>query len=222
MAVSRAVKLEGMQIRNFSAGAVRSSRAIDLFYRHLRAGTLEAHLQAQPLWWHAVLDPRLPAGWKDLYRRQPHFRRWERDHPPTNAAGPPPPPAAPPGPPPGPPPPHMPPSQPSQPPRQPAAPAHAPPVAAYAPPPAAHVQPPAAAAVAPPRPPPPAPLPAFSFTLCVKGCAPRRPAKPGEYRPGRRWDSCCMECATGRGYHSQECEQRFAQYNAAQEPGEVG
>ncbi|EOD23427.1 DNA helicase [Emiliania huxleyi CCMP1516] len=34
--------------------------------------------EAQPLWWHAVLDPRLPAGWKDLYRRQPHFRRWER------------------------------------------------------------------------------------------------------------------------------------------------
>eukprot|EP00965_Chrysotila_dentata_P183327 6053941-Pleurochrysis_carterae.AAC.1 len=44
--------------------------------------------------------------------------------------------------------------------------------------------------------------------VCRMGC--QRAAKPGEYRPGRRWDTCCRECALSRGWHSADCEARVA------------
>ena len=44
------------------------------------------------------------------------------------------------------------------------------------------------------------------LALCKKGCC--RRAKPGAFRPGRAWDTCCRECAMGQGVHSAECDQR--------------
>ena len=44
------------------------------------------------------------------------------------------------------------------------------------------------------------------LALCKKGCG--RHAKPGAFRQGRAWDTCCRECAMGQGVHSAECDQR--------------
>ena len=136
VAVSRAQSVEGLQIRNYREGGVRASKAVDLFYRHLKAGSLKAHLASLSTWWAPLVSEDWArtgqdGGWLDLYRRHPTFVRWERNHPPATGAGPPPPPAPPPGPPPRPPPagaqqpspgqpqPQPPPQAPTQPPPQP-------------------------------------------------------------------------------------------------------
>jgi ATP-dependent DNA helicase PIF1 len=98
VAVSRASRIEGLQIRNYSAACVKRSETVDLFYRHLRAGTLDAYLRnGVSLWWHTILNR---PEWLRLYRRHPAFEQWERNHPPSTE----PPPAVPAAHPPGPPP----------------------------------------------------------------------------------------------------------------------
>ena len=106
VAISRAQHTDGLQIRNYQPAVVRVSAAVDVFYRHLHAGTLEAHLRHDVnLWSHAIAESS-ERGWVLLYNKHPAYARWMRDHPPSSSAGPPTPRAAPPGPPPdGPPPP---------------------------------------------------------------------------------------------------------------------
>ena len=88
MAISRAQTLAGLQIKGFSPAVVRSSEMIELFYRHLHAGTLDAYVRSVPPWWQPVLQPDTPQGWAALFRRHAAFRRWETDHPPAHGPGP--------------------------------------------------------------------------------------------------------------------------------------
>ena len=69
MAISRAQTLAGLQIKGFSPAVVRSSEMIELFYRHLHAGTLDAYVRSVPPWWQPVLQPDTPQGWAALFRR---------------------------------------------------------------------------------------------------------------------------------------------------------
>ena len=220
VAISRAQHTDGLQIRNYQPAVVRVSAAVDLFYRHLRAGTLEAHLASDvSLWSHAIAQSA-ERGWVLLYNKHPVYQRWMKDHPPSVSAGPPPPPAAPPGPPPGPP---------LDPPRGPARAAPAPQaplpprVQQHQPPPlppqARPPQPVAAAApVMPPAPMPAVPaapmMPVQPAPRCKRSCG--RSVCPGTYygRFGPRpFDTCCKACAVGtcaNGMpHEGACEQRY-------------
>ena len=168
------------------------------YYAAVADGRHGAFVSRPDLWWGSAILGHLEPRWASLYRRNTVFRGWADSLPAARPS------TALPHPQPQPMPhfqapapmPHL---------QAPPAPPPAPPAAPPAP-----AQVPAAPAQAPPAPPAQAP-PAPPHLVCKFGCG--RVAAPGEFRPGRRWDSCCRECATGkvrRGEcnHSAACEAR--------------
>lgn len=78
VAMSRARSLEGLQIRNFSAGAVRTSPVVRDFYQAIQAQRMQAFVETPSLWWGASV---LAAGgrWSQLFHRLSLFAEWARE-----------------------------------------------------------------------------------------------------------------------------------------------
>ena len=76
VAVSRARSIDGLEIRNFNASAVRTQPLVGAFYRAVDDGTVDAFLADPALWWGAPLRQPERARWRALYCRHPLFAGW--------------------------------------------------------------------------------------------------------------------------------------------------
>ena len=87
VAISRAQSLEGLEIRHFKPGTVKTSPFVRLFYHHIDAGTLLDFYRQVDMWWKPVVEhpQRIPpiqgaCTWKDLYERHPTFKGLQERH----------------------------------------------------------------------------------------------------------------------------------------------
>ena len=91
VAISRAVSIDGLEIRNFTASAVKSSDLVRSFYAAVAVNEHEAFLRTPGLWWGSPILSHALSRWASLYRRNRVFDSWAAEQ--TSL---PPPPAAPP------------------------------------------------------------------------------------------------------------------------------
>ena len=78
VAVSRASRIDGLQIINFTPECVRTSPLIRAMGIALQDGRLREFVHSVPTWWAPIVQhPR----WLGLYEKHPSFSKWQRIYP---------------------------------------------------------------------------------------------------------------------------------------------
>jgi ATP-dependent DNA helicase PIF1 len=80
VAISRAMRIRGLQILNYRSECVRTNPLVVGFSAAISSGSVSEFLETVPMWWAPIVNHYNP-DWKTIYNRSPSFRSLEIAHP---------------------------------------------------------------------------------------------------------------------------------------------
>lgn len=78
VAISRAKRLQGLEIRNYTPDAVKVSQLVSKFYEAVAHSREQTFVEQEHMWWGASVVHRegVDPKWRALFERTPAFRKW--------------------------------------------------------------------------------------------------------------------------------------------------